>query len=59
MVQKQSLEQKHENIKLSTKTTNLIEACTCLKKALRIGKFFFKHKLSCAEMLRHNIKNLN
>ena len=45
----------NKNIKLSTKTTNLIKACTNLKNALRIGKFFKKkHKLSCADMLRHN-----
>ena len=38
-----------------TKTTKLIKACTNLKKALRIGKFFKKkHKLSYAEMLRHD-----
>ena len=44
-----------KNIKLSTKTANLIKVYTNLKKALRIGKFFkMKIKLSCAEMLRHN-----
>ena len=43
---------------MSTKTTNLIKAYTNLKKALRIGKFFkIKIKLSCAEILRHNIFN--
>ena len=30
-----------KNIKLSTKTTNLIKACTNLKKA-KIGNFFLK-----------------
>ena len=28
----------NKNIKMSTKTTNLIKACTNLKKALRVGK---------------------
>ena len=42
---------------MSTKTKNLIEACTNLKKNLRIGKFFLKHKFSCAEVLRHNLSN--
>ena len=31
---------KHKNINLSTKTKNLIKACTNHKKALRLCKFF-------------------
>ena len=39
---------------MSTKTTDLIKSCTNLKKALKTGKFFKKHKLSCEEVLLHN-----
>ena len=42
----------NKNMKLSTKTKNLIKTCTYHKKDFRKCKFFSKlHKLSCAKML--------
>ena len=47
----------NKNIKLSTKTTNLIKACTNLKKASKIDNFFLKkHKFESSEMPLVGIK---